>query len=81
MVDINFGNVHFKEVGLQFDCSPRRAEIWARRRFEGISLDWWWHWWRRCEHWEKKRKKKLEKISHVSYIQLAFEQICSLVDQ
>lgn len=30
---------------------------------------------------ERKRKKKLEKISHVSYIQLAFEQVYSLVDQ
>lgn len=55
MVDIYFRNVHFKEVGLQFDCSPRSAKIRSRRRFKGISLYWWWQWGRRCEHCKREK--------------------------
>lgn len=55
MVDIYFRNVHFKEVGLQFDCSPRSAKIRSWRRFKGISLYWWWQWGRRCEHCKREK--------------------------
>lgn len=63
MVDIYFRNVHFKEVGLQFDCSPRSTKIWSRRRFKGISLYWWWQWGRRCEHCKREKTQLSHQLS------------------
>lgn len=65
MVDIYFRNVHFKEVGLQFDCSPRSAKIWSRRRFKGISLYWWWQWGRRCEHCKREKAQLSYQLSQI----------------
>lgn len=68
MVDIYFRNVHFKEVGLQFDCSPRSAKIWSRRRFEGISLYWWWQWGRRCEHCKREKAQLSLQLSQIDIL-------------
>jgi hypothetical protein len=52
VIDVNFGDVHFKEIGLKFDCSPRGPKVGPRWRLEGISLDGWWGRRRRRKHWK-----------------------------
>lgn len=40
MVDLQFGDFHLEEVGLELDCPAHGAKVWPRWWLEHIF----WHW-------------------------------------
>lgn len=40
VIDLQFGNFHFKKVGLELDCPTHGAEVWPRRWLEHIFWQW-----------------------------------------
>lgn len=46
MVHLQFGDLHLKEIGLQFDCPTIGAKVWPLGWFEHILL--WWRSQRSC---------------------------------